>query len=134
LPRNNFDVVVSVMVFRYMPDKFRALKNLVDSLNTGGTLAIVDFGDIRIDGEQCDLNRRRDRELFMKIVGEKNPWLDITVTETGGILIKKTRKNESRFDLRFEGSEPCYPDLFSGALELGKMRSSSALLSRYSSR
>lgn len=126
LPRNYFDVIVSMFIFQYLGDKLHALESLCNSLKVDGTLTIAHIGDIKINGVVFNLEDERLIYRFKHYLELSNPHLQITFTGKGGIFIRKIKEGETRIGLHFEGVEIPQEGLDNWRFTLRKQKSGSS--------
>jgi len=110
LPRNVYDVVVSTHVFELVPDKLRALENMINSLTVGGTLLLAPIGDFKIDGLDYnlrgeygvnpDININRD---FVNILRDCKGII-VKINSNGGVLIVKKEDIPANFPFDYVGT------------------------------
>lgn len=128
LPRNSFDVIVSVQVFPYLGNKLRALESLCNALRVGGTLTIAQFGEIKVNNIYYHDSNAKNVERLKHYIELNNPHLEVRFVGHGGVLIRKLGPGETRIGLHFEGAE-----LYSGELDFFKFAISKPEISQFHS-
>ncbi len=115
LPNNSFDFIVAGLSIPYVTDKFKALENMINSLRVNGTVAITGFGALRIDGDLRTVlsplydefqpkNKLENAKWLIDKLKESNPFLEIQITENGGVLIKKVKEGKAKMPFKFNGA------------------------------
>jgi len=133
LPKNAFDVILAQFGFPYLTDKFKALENVINSLSVNGVLAIPDFGKFNINGLECDLNNTigRNRLILLLSSACELGGFDFKIKPEGGIIIKKLKDTDFRFNLKFIKAVPARPSKWLQNIESRKVYLNSELVSHY---
>jgi len=114
LPRESYDLIVSVFVFQYLSDKFSALENMINALSVGGILNIYELGSIYIKSKNSySIIKLRS---FLKALIKANPFLEIKILENS-ISITKRSTGNATISYKYLGVRPSNPTMLMGDLE-----------------
>lgn len=93
LPKNNFDLIVSMWSLDYIGDKLKAIQNCCDALQVNGKFVIM-----------TNTNKKNIKNIIERF----NPHLSVDIDSTRGIIITKTSKRDTRFPLNLKSVMPKY--------------------------
>ncbi len=121
LPKNKYDLIVSMWSLDYVGDKLRAIQNCCDALQVNGKLI---------------LQTHTNKELLKTILEKYNPHLIVDINSTNGIIITKTKNLTTIIKLKLESVKPInkrkYFAKYNSDSNMGIRYGSTALKSQYS--
>jgi len=124
-------------VFQYVPDKLRALENMINALNVKGTLLLRPVGDFEIDSKQYHLRGYGDANEvgdishdFIDILNSC-PGINVRLTQEGGLMIVKTQNVPANFPFDYLGNSMLDPNGTFSDIIRGKPSNKFELRSHY---
>lgn len=120
LPKNTYDLIISMWSLDYVGDKLKAIQNCCDALQVGGKFVIV---------------TTTDKIELKKVIEENNPHLRVDINSTNGIIITKKENKPTVFQLRLKSVRPfnrtAHYLKYHPVAEFGLNHKTSALKSEY---
>jgi len=129
LPRESYDVITSIFVLRYIPDKLKAIGNMVDALKPGGILLLNDPGII--DFVSLPRPLLTTDQVLLNLIITSNPHISLNWTAKGGLLITKLKSGRFFLPVTFVKAQLQDPAAFHQDLQSDLVGDSLRLTSFY---
>ena len=121
LPKNTYDLIISMWSLDYVGNKLRTIQNCCDALQVNGKLI---------------LHTHTNKSLLKETLERDNPHLQIDIESTNGIIITKTKDLPTIINLRLESIKPVdqkrYYEKYNPKSNVGIQYESTALKTNYS--
>lgn len=137
LPKNQYDIIISSYVFQYLPDKLRALENMINALTVGGVLYVAPVGSFKVDSTIYHVrglnNLGIEEEVntdFLRVL-KSCPNISVNLTTDGALAIKRVKEGPANFSYDYLGNSMLVLDHAFEDLEQGQISNVFEVMSHY---